>query len=230
MAWKQKGGQLLWLKGIPGAGKTVLRYLVYALFFGITVNSLSSTVIDHLQKSTDVDIQVAYYFFDFSNSVKRTARGCIQSLVLQFCEQADMLPESIVSLYDASQGGSFTIDDLTNALAGILKISSNYSVVVDALDECFEKDERRLLFKCLKEIKSKASDTRFFISSRAEPDIESTLTQLQAKGIFMDEKNVDEDIRLYVRSQLEHDDDLKKWSKRVKDDIEDRLMKKAKGM
>jgi hypothetical protein len=162
--------------------------------------------------------------------MKRTAQGCIQSLVLQFCEQADMLPESIVSLYDASHGSSFTIEDLTNAMASILETSPDYFVVIDAMDECFENDERRLLFKCLKEIKSRASDARFFISSRTEPDIESTLRKLQAKEIFMDEKNVDEDIRLYVRSQLEHNEGLKKWSQRVKDDIEDKLLKKAKGM
>jgi hypothetical protein len=108
---------------------------------------------------------------------------------------------------------------------------SHSFVVIDAMDECFrQNDERDRFFVALTEIKSRANNVRVFISSRAEPDIESALNSLGAKEICMDQLEVDKDIRLHARSRLAEDKSLKKWNTRIKQEIEDKLVMKANGM
>jgi hypothetical protein len=74
------------------------------------------------------------------------------------------------------------------------------------MDECFrQNDERDHFFVALTEIKSRAHNVRIFISSRAEPDIESALKDLGATEICMEQLDVDKDIRLHVQSRLAED-------------------------
>lgn len=76
--------QFMWVHGIPGAGKTVL----------------SSAAVEYLSSNTsEIDQHVAFYYFDFNDHEKQTAIGCFQSLVFQFCQQLDVMPLEISTLF-----------------------------------------------------------------------------------------------------------------------------------
>ncbi|KAG8832783.1 hypothetical protein FRC20_007808, partial [Serendipita sp. 405] len=77
-SWMEEDGKIVWLNGIPGAGKTVL----------------SSTVIEHLisECKNSIESRMAYYYFDFRDHEKQTAGGCLRSLIHQLCEQSDKIP------------------------------------------------------------------------------------------------------------------------------------------
>src|SRR5436305_14032580 len=121
--------------------------------------------------------------------------------------------------------------DITIAIECMLRDCPRSFIVIDAMDECFrQNDARDHFFVALTEIKSRANNVRIFISSRAEPDIESALKDLGAIEICMEKVDVDNDIRLHVRSRLAEDKSLKKWNARIKQQIEDKLAMKANGM
>jgi hypothetical protein len=190
----------------------------------------SSTAIYHLQNA-EGNGPVVYYFFDFSNDVKRTALSCLYSIALQLCEQLPALHESISSLHDRCRGGSADVHGLSRAIGSMLRDSSQPYVFIDALDECFRDDqERQQVVSCLAHFQSVAKAARLFVSSRPESEIAELLEDVQVSRIRMESAEIDKDIQVYVRSQLARDRRLKKMTQRVKDDIEKNLISRADGM
>ncbi|KAA8618996.1 Dimer-Tnp-hAT domain-containing protein [Pyrenophora tritici-repentis] len=115
---------LLWMNGIPGAGKTIL----------------ASLVIEEAQKLQDVHI--AFFYCRYQDNDKstflRVARGILSQLLLQ--------DDGLLSyLYNKmSTSGQVTLSKETVAkelLEIALKAFEKLYIVIDGIDEC-EKDER----------------------------------------------------------------------------------------
>lgn len=174
---------------------------------------------------------MAFYFFDFGHQAKRTVLGCMFSVALQLCEQSDVLHKSVIALYERCQGGSCDLGDLRQTIGCILRDLPKSFVVIDALDECLCDDEERdQTISCIEYFRSTSKNTRIFVSSRAEVDIASALEDIGALAVSMPDSEVDKDIRAYVRSRLFKYKNLKKWNQRVKDETEDKVTLKSKGM
>ncbi|KAG8752573.1 hypothetical protein FRC14_006936 [Serendipita sp. 396] len=219
-SWMEEDGKIVWLNGIPGAGKTVL----------------SSTVIEHLisECKNSIESRMAYYYFDFRDHEKQTAGGCLRSLIHQLCEQSDKIPGVIEDLYSEFKGGMPSLSQLTATLIGLLDDGSKYFIVIDALDECREEEEeheRELFFEALQEIVSSASSRyAIFIASRPEIDIGQNLTGLNAINFNIQHNLINADIHSHVRACLEKEVRFKKWPASVKTQIEERLTSGANGM
>jgi Cdc6-like AAA superfamily ATPase len=221
--WKdgEGRGEILWLYGIPGAGKTVL----------------SSTVVENLRGQEVAGkprARIAYYYFDFNDHRKQTAQGCIQSLVGQLFEQSDAVPEELQSLYNDNRHGTPSLEGLIDVLIAMLSDGPPNFIVIDALDECKqdeEERERQCFYEALQEIKSNAEGLyKFFIASRPEPDIKRQLSELGVTEVNVEQTLVDEDIRSHVRALLPKEARFEKWPKAVKKEIEDTLVKQSNGM
>src|ERR1700759_1275355 len=97
------------------------------------VKMYSSAIIKHLEEQVVHDGRfVAYYFFDFNNHAKRTGIGCLQSLLLQICEQSPVINDSVDKLYDSCQGGSLDTDTLVRVIGTVLSDNPGSFLVVDA--------------------------------------------------------------------------------------------------
>jgi hypothetical protein len=219
--WRDGDGGVLWLHGIPGAGKTIL----------------SSTVVEHVKKTQiegEPHARIAYYYFDFNDRAKQTAQGCIQSIVKQLFTQSVKTPEELQSQYNESRHRTPSLDQLIEVLIAILDDGAQNFIVIDGLDECKEEEgemERETFFQCLKEIKSAfEGGYNLFIASRPEPDIDRELTELGAIAVCMEKGLVDGDIRFHLRTLLPRVAKFKKWPEAVKKEIEDTLVKQANGM
>ena len=211
--------QLMWLHGIPGAGKTVL----------------SSTVIDHISASADLgEKKVIYYYFDFNDHAKQTCFGFLQSLVRQICSRSNTAPTDIVKLHAECNGASPTLEQLIETLISLLSRESTVYIIIDALDECKEEEdeeERRAVLDALRDIKSSATGPfNIFVASRPEIDIAREMSDLCDIDLDVQAALVDEDIRCHVRSCLAKDARLKRWPPNVKKEIEDKLTNDANGM
>lgn len=221
-AWKNGEGGILWLYGIPGAGKTVL----------------SSTVVEHLRGQEKVEgrprAKIAYYYFDFNDHGKQTAQGCIQSLVRQLFELSDKVSEELRSLYDENRHGTPSLEKLIEVLVAMLNDGPPNFIIIDALDECRETEEereRQAFYEALEEIKSNSEGHyKFFIASRPEPDIKRELSDLGVTEVNVEKILVDEDIRSHVRALLPKEPRFKKWPEAVKKEIEDTLVNQSNGM
>lgn len=106
-------------------------------------------------------------------------------------------------------------------------------VVADALDECpKDNDEREELLNILKIIHGWAnSSLHLLTTSRRETDIESALAPLlYLPAISIGDPQVDADIRIYVKSELEALSKQKRWPRDLVIEVEEKLVRGATGM
>ena len=128
--WLESEGGVLLCPGDPGAGKTVL----------------ASIVINHLWNEVRTDrIGVAYIYCDYLKHGGQTSLHLVGSLLKQLAEQQNPISESLRSYYDEHRCSN--TDPTAERAFKVLKAESDswsrIFIIVDALDECSEKDATR---------------------------------------------------------------------------------------
>ncbi|KAH9179177.1 hypothetical protein EDB89DRAFT_778791 [Lactarius sanguifluus] len=86
--WKENGS-LLWIRGNPGSGKSVL----------------CSTIIEDLKRTVGSSLMV-YFYFDFKDAAKRDIRGLLSSLLIQLSDTSDICWSVLSDLYTSHRDGS----------------------------------------------------------------------------------------------------------------------------
>ena len=193
---------------------------------------LSSTVIqDVLQLCNDGSgSAIAYFYFDFQNREKQQCQNLLRSLITQFCDHATHIPEALDRLYSACQSNRRDIDqdDLITTLQHIVQEPREAYIIVDALDEC---TEREALLELIERIVGwKISTLHILVTSRQEREIEDCLVALSWRRVDLQETVVAGDIEMHVRERLQNDSKLKKWPAKVQAEIEAALTEGAHGM
>jgi ankyrin repeat domain-containing protein 50 len=113
----------------------------------------------------------------------------------------------------------------------ILEFPQTY-IVLDALDECSNREE---LMEIIRSIQSwKIERLHVLVTSRKERDIENSFQSFVdgEHTICLQNKLVDPDIQTYIQQRLLKDKKLEKWRKddKIRDEIEAALMNGAHGM
>ena len=217
--WKEHSS-LLWLYGKAGCGKTIL----------------SSTIISEILQKYHLrsETSVAYFYFDFNELAKQKSDEMIRSLITQLSRQSTKDPKKLKLLFSFCNNGQRQPDttDLLIVLKDILKGFNKAYVVLDALDEC---SDRQQLLEGIEEIQRwELPQLHMLLTSRQLPDIQEVLglwTSSQNR-IHIQSKLVDADILNYVHERLQNDRELKRWRNKpqVQEEIKTTLMKKADGM
>lgn len=119
-----------------------------------------------------------------------------------------------------------------NTLRQMMASLQDTYIILDALDECAERDE--LLNDLEKFVSWEDANLRILATSRREQDIEEGLKPLSdmRHRINIQSTLVNADISTYVHDRLQVDRKLKRWHKypKVQLEIENTLMEKAHGM
>jgi hypothetical protein len=142
------------------------------------------------------------------------------------------MPDSLRAFYEKHQHGQPPEAGLLKAIKSLLEYKQSF-IIIDALDECPNSgDERGDLCDILEELHSWAQpNLHLLVTSRKEVDLCDALESLVTLGpISIQGGVVKSDIRKYVRSQLESDSKLKKWSDEIQTEIEETLVEGAQGM
>ncbi|KAF9063548.1 hypothetical protein BDP27DRAFT_1478189 [Rhodocollybia butyracea] len=149
--WCQGKHGILWIQGKAGSGKTIL----------------SATIIKSLQ--AELSPGCYYYYFDNcdNSKTKTTARGLLQSLLLQMATRSEGVHPTLHALYMKCNQGVMepTTEDLCSTLAAVVKDLSPVVLVLDAMDECIEENN---VFKHLAHLKDSlciAVTSRYFAGS-----------------------------------------------------------------
>lgn len=185
---KTKGGVLL-CPGDPGAGKTVL----------------ASIVIDHLwNKVRTDDIGVAYMYCDYLKYREQTPVHLVGSLLKQLAEQQNPISKSIQNYYDGHK--SSNTDPNPEGAFEVLKAEcDNWSqifIIIDAMDECSEKDSaRKSVIKGLRSLQG-SKVVNILVTSRPIPSI---LCDLEVSERLEIRAN-SEDIQRYLVGQMDRFD------------------------
>ncbi|OJI88606.1 hypothetical protein ASPTUDRAFT_134937 [Aspergillus tubingensis CBS 134.48] len=127
-AWKERKAQpMLWVNGIPGAGKTIL----------------ASIMVEDCLKSYEF---TAWFYFRNGDAQRSSFLNLASSLISQLLEiNSDLLP--YVSKEMCSKGKrAFSSEILAKELLKvILKNSGHVRIILDGLDECSRMERKKIL-------------------------------------------------------------------------------------
>lgn len=187
-----------------GAGKTILMYV----FTIVKVNLDSeicfrSTIIDHIGNfvEDDHEVTISYFYFDYKDISKRDSRRVIETLIVSMSRQS---PAALAYVEDISKKyrefkSQCTFPTLCSILKKCLEFQQRNFIILDALDECNDREE--LLHFLVELSKSESSSLNLLMSSRRETDIQRQLDHLSQ--ITLAEASNAHDIDLYIQSRLQ---------------------------
>ena len=203
--------------------------------------SRSSTItedIDNIRKAGRGSL--AMYYYDFREDHKKDLRGLLSSVLFQLCDQSDSYYNTLSTFYSAHRNGkqSPSNDDLVHCLKGLLNLQGTPPVylIVDGLDECPSTSSlsspRESVLSFLEElVEAQVPHLRICVTSRLEADIKPVLEPLTFRSISLhEESGQKEDIENYIRSIVNTNRKMRKWTPEHKQLVIDVLTERADGM
>ncbi|KAF8465672.1 hypothetical protein BDZ91DRAFT_220556 [Kalaharituber pfeilii] len=186
------GKPVLWLTGMPGAGKT---FLAYRLFQELK------------QKTTEVTADcVCIAFLRSQQPAQTTYDAVLRTFIFQLLQHSPSLISYFVPEYISRSFQGPCIPMKRNELRQILDVCLEYMpgstyVILDGLDEA-EEDDRKAILQSVLALHASSKKLRTFISSRRETDIEYKLLDLgeQLEHILVGTQNA-YDIDAYVTAR-----------------------------
>ena len=167
---------------------------------------LSSSIIDKLPEATE-SLGVAYFFFDGRDSQKELQlhNKLIRALISQLSDaRHGGITEKLADLYKRCGELQQPSDEqLQNVLHDILDRFSQAYIVIDALDECTDREKSlNWMNKLILDMNCKGTNLHIVVTSRPERDIHEVFTSLDPHSIDVGEANT-KDIVEYLTLQME---------------------------
>ncbi|CAG8901730.1 unnamed protein product [Penicillium egyptiacum] len=176
---------LLWVKGIPGSGKSVL----------------AASIINQLQND---DIPVIFFFF---RQIIDANHQPVAALRDWLCQLLDYSPPLQVKLKgyinDSRDLDGLSLSDLWKDLKLALATFPKVYCVTDALDE-MDQGNDEFLHALVELGQWRPSNVKVLITSRPVSTVENCLRSFSIPQIRLEEKLVDLDIAAYVQYKLRH--------------------------
>lgn len=121
-------------------------------------------------------------------------------------------------------------DQLQNVLCDILDRFPRAYIVIDALDECTDREKTlNWVNKLVEGMDRKAKNLHIVITSRPLPDIEKVFEKLDPHSIDVGETTANPDIMEYIKLQMKSKPKFKGWDENTRDKIEFELWGCAEG-
>ncbi|KAG8670955.1 hypothetical protein FPOAC1_004190 [Fusarium poae] len=215
LAWHDKSHEdrLLWIKGDPGKGKTML-------ICGIINELLSSTKL----ANPESPISLSYFFCQATNSSLNNSTAVIRGLIYLLVVQQP----SLLSYLRAN-----THWDTRVAIEGLFrKIIADPSLqqvylIVDALDECIEDLDFLLAI-----ISSPTPRVKWIVSSRNRRGIEEYLEESSSKlalSLELNEKSVSQAVGHFIDYRTQELAKKKRLKSHVAEQVQRHLIQHANG-
>ncbi|CAG8212742.1 unnamed protein product [Penicillium salamii] len=188
--WKHTPGNILWLPGVVGCGKSVL----------------CSTVVQDIEEYCEASSSriMAYWFFQFD----RDETHSVESLVRSFIRQLSRPPlsSSLTKAWKThhTKGSQPSWNSVLDIFHDVLShTSGEVFLILDAMDECPDtpsSSERLSLLKLLLDIHERYKDKVHIIAtSRRETDIERKLEKFPVIDL---EAKLAEDVETFVHASI----------------------------
>ncbi|PHH51573.1 Vegetative incompatibility protein HET-E-1 [Ceratocystis fimbriata CBS 114723] len=209
----QSGSPILWIKGDPGKGKTMLL----------------CGIIDQL--TPDQSVSLSYFFCQATNDQLNTATSVLRGLIYNLAYHNPHLTKHVRERYDYNKDlfkGQGAWHELCGILTSMLDDSSlrNAILIVDALDEC-RIDQKQLL-----EFITKPSRAKWIVSSRNWPDIEEILDDAEQKvkiHLEINQKSVSAAVDSFIDFKVDQLAQKKKYNREMKLAVLEHLRLNADG-
>jgi hypothetical protein len=181
---------------------------------------------------------LAIYYYDFREDQKKDLRGLLSSVLFQLCDQSDSYYNILSNFYSAHRNGAESPSDseLARCLTELLGIPVPVYLIVDGLDECPStsalSSPREEVLSLLEDlVEARLTSLRICVTSRPEADIKPILEPLTFRSISLhDENGQKEDIENYVRTVVNTNRKMRRWTAEHKQLVIDVLVERADGM
>jgi hypothetical protein len=211
--WVNGKSQTLFCPGIPGAGKTMMA--------AIAVHRLQNTV-------QTADIGVACLYCNYKRQVEQTAPNLVAAIIKQLVQDRPSIAQSLSGLYEHHRGRRTrpTLEELSNILQSVVANYSKVYVVLDALDECPERNgTRSQLLGICRDLQQKTG-LRLMDTSRHIPDIveefkDSPLIEVRAS---------DSDIKRFVIGNVSRFAKFFRSNSDLQERVQNKIIEAADGM
>jgi hypothetical protein len=200
--------RLLWVKGDPGKGKTMLL----------------CGIIDELHSSLPQNTLLAYFFCQATDSRINSATAVLRGLLYMLMNQQPSLISYSNKSYD--RAGKSLFED-ANAWVALTKIFmdvlqdpslSTIYLIIDALDECVI-DRTKLLEFIAKQSSLTSDRVKWIISSRNWPDIEAQLERAGHKvrlSLELNAKSVAAAVNIFIHQKVDQLTLEKKYTEEIR--------------
>ena len=140
------------------------------------------------------------------------------------------MPKVLVNLYACCGNGHQepTLGDLQNTFQRILSGFSSTFIILDALDECTEREKLLNWIQTTILGKDMNLGLHLIVTSRPEEDIEDKFKFYHYIDLVEESEN--HDLVVYLDYQLQKDSDLQKWHSDTQEQIKLTLLEQADGM
>ena len=216
--WRSAQSSLLWIKGDPGKGKTML-------LCGI-INELDKPIVDAALLS--------YFFCQANDSRINSATAVLRGLMYMLVVQRPSLVSYIQKKYDES--GKYLFED-TNAWVALSEIFTDMLedpsldgtyLIVDALDECVTG--LRTLLDFIVQTSSVSFRVKWIVSSRNWPDIGERLVNAGHNlSLELNAESVSAAVSIFIRHKVLELAQQKKYNNTIRDAVLDHLYLNANG-
>lgn len=173
----------LWIKGVPGAGKSVI----------------AASIIQHLR--TTEECPVLFFFFRNIVAANFSPRALIQDWLAQLLPHSPKLQFALHSRLDTSLEETSDTDLMQLFLDGVSCVTKMYCVG-DALDE-MTGDNRAFLDKLNGLATHRPRSLKLLITSRPKQYLQSALRDSSIVHVSLQQRLVDADILAYLRHRVD---------------------------
>jgi NACHT domain len=184
-AWLKEPKSTLFCPGLPGAGKTMI----------------AAATIDHLYREVHSNaVGVAFLYFNYKTGADQTATSLLSALLKQLVQNRPDVFEPVSVLYRKHRDGraNASLDEISSTLQGVLSKFLSVLVVIDALDECSNRDGTRTqILSSLRILQAKA-DLRLLCTSRFIPEVVEHFSLSPSVEV----RASPTDVKKYVASQV----------------------------
>ena len=213
--------RLLWIKGDPGKGKTML-------LIGI-VKELQKAI------STPDSGLLSYFFCQGTDSRLNNATAVLRGLIYQLLDQQLSLVSYLHKEYD--NAGRSLFEDL-NAFVVLSKTFTEMLedphltrvyLILDALDEC-ESGLEELIALIVRNASTSSSRVKWLVSSRNRHDIEERLRINDCPAelsLELNAKSVSGAVDVYINHKVSELAEMKRYDAMLQNQVRDQLHQKA---
>jgi hypothetical protein len=175
----------LWIKGVPGAGKSVI----------------AASMIQHLRTTNDSNTPVLYFFFRQIISANRRPRSLIRDFLAQLLPYSTRLQGVLQPLKSTDMDDSSDETLWGYLLTGLSSVEKAYCVV-DAMDEMELLPDNVFLGRLNKLATFQPNTVKLLMTSRPKQYLQSSLRDVSIVHISLEEDLVGKDIGLYLTHRL----------------------------
>jgi hypothetical protein len=188
-------------------------------------------VVDYLRAAFQGEnIAVACIFCNYKEQTRQTVYELIASLLKQLAQEQPTISATIKEFYNRYQGNraiARTLPILTEALRSEISAYSKVFIIVDALDECLEGNQRELMIE-LQSLTS-TQGVNLMVTSRLLPAVEAQFRGAERLDICAD----NDDVRTYIEGRIPCEPRLAKHIKShppLQDSIVNEIVANVRGM